>query len=435
MSVRHRLADAIPSKTVSTLAAFAAATGLIASTTACTTLSYPEAEEAVAASTTVPEATRNVPSTTMAPAADTSNTSNASNAASAASAADVVKASDAATATKAAATDASDAFGVPEVMPVQTPDESREWHDLTRSARGHRLRGEYLEANTQLAQAAFQLAARPAGNAARRAVFSQRARLARELFRSGEVETAELLAGELFAEAETGPAIGGASLMDLARDTIERRAKEAGTTFSEEEELSLLALSFRSAQTGTATRARVNLGFEVASLAFHIGQLELARDAIDQAVLDGRTTNPLDAEQEGSLKVYKSRIALAQGDLQTAEAAALAANRVFESMEGNASTRGVAEATLAVVYAEKGQTDQALELAQTAYARKNQSPKLYEHALRTITGSLARAEAAAGMRDEAKRHYREALAIPIENSALDERLAASIQREFDALGD
>lgn len=323
-------------------------------------------------------------------------------------------------------------YGIREALPVEPADETLAWNDLTRLARGHRLKGELPEANTRLAQAALQLQDLSPGNASRQAVFSQRARLARELIFTGEAEAGELLADELFAEADAGPAIGGASLIDLARDTIERRAAETERNFTEEEELRLLSLSFRSAQAGTATRSRVNLSFEVASLALHLDQIELARDAIDQAVLDARTTNPLDLDQAASLKVYKSRIALVQGDLETAEAAATGAQRIFENIESNASSKAVAEAALADVLTARGETDRALEIARAGQARSTEE-KLFQHADRTILGSLARAEAAAGLIEDARRHYREALAIPIEDSALDERLEASLRREFEAL--
>lgn len=400
--------------------------GLLLSPTGCATLNYPESEPVVFSS---PSSEATPPAVDPAIPADPAPVpTNASRARPAPTPKALPSAAE------SAAPAPGTAYGIPEPLPVdETADESLEWHELTRLARAHRLQGEFVEANTRLRQAALQLDSLPPGSASRRAVFSQRARLARELFRAGETETAELLAGELFAEAEEGPAIGGASLIDLARDSIERRAQDAEGSFSEEEELSLLALAFRSSQTGTATRARVNLGFEVASLALHLGQVELARDAIDQAVLDARTTNPLDRDQEASLKVYKSRIALAQGDLRTAEAAAVAATRIFDELDANSSSRGVGEATLADVLTVKGETDRALELARGAYARRAEGSKLYDHALRTIIASLARAESAAGLTEEASRHYREALAIPVEKSALDERLSASIRREFDAL--
>ena len=59
------------------------------------------------------------------------------------------------------------------------------------------------------------------------------------------------------------------------------------------------------------------------------GDHDLARRAIDRAVLDAQTVDPANKDQLASLKIFKARIALAQGDLLTAEASAASANRIF----------------------------------------------------------------------------------------------------------
>lgn len=305
---------------------------------------------------------------------------------------------------------------------------ARSWRELSRLAREKVQDGELEAANELLAQAASQLADRRPTNTQRRTVFGLRARLAQDLAAQGKTEAADALADRLFEEARDNPALGDAALVALARATAARRhadAVEAGRT--DDSQLPLLALAFDTAQSGTATRERLGLGFEVSGLALRAGELDLARRAIDQCVLDAQVIAPGDRVQAAALKVYKARIALAQRDLGTAEATAHAALKTFEEIDANGSNRGVAETTLAQVLAEKGELERGLELARTAYARLSNDEKLVVHARRQIAAGLARVERLAGDANAAGVHYREALTDPSDGSTLDDDLIRDIK--------
>ena len=306
-------------------------------------------------------------------------------------------------------------------------EKARSWRELASMARESVQNGEFEKADELLAQAAFQLKDLRPTNTQRRTVFGLRARLANDLAASGKVEEADALANQLFDEARREPALGDTSLVALARATAERRAKAAREAGREESQLPLLALAFRASQSGTANRERLGLAFEVSSEALRAGDLELARDGIDQAILDAQIIAPSDAMQAAALKVYKARIALAQNDLVTAEAAAQTAVQIFEEQKADGSNRGVAEATLAQILAEKGEHARALELGRAAYARLSGTDTIVPHARRQIASRFARIEWLAGDLDAAGAHYREALAIPSDGTDLDHDLIKDIK--------
>lgn len=304
---------------------------------------------------------------------------------------------------------------------------ARDWRELSRRAREHAQIGEFDEAETLLEQAALQLKDLRPTSTRRRTVFGLRARLAHDLAALGEVERADLLAERLFAEVRAEPALGDTALVTLARATAERRraaAREAGRS---ESQLPLLALAFDASLASPASRERLGLAFEVSGKALRDGELALARRAIDQAIADARITAPADRMQAAALEIYKARIALAARDLDAAEDAARTAVRLFEREAADPSSRGVAEATLGQILAEKGELERALELGRGAYARLEDREALVPHARRQIPACLARIEWLAGEREAASAHYREALAVPADGSERDDNLIADIK--------
>lgn len=310
---------------------------------------------------------------------------------------------------------------------------ARSWRELAQLARESAQTGKFDRADELLAQAALQLKDRPPTHTPRRTVFGLRARLALDLASFGEVEKADVLTDTLLDEVRAEPELADAALVALARATAARRgaaAKEAGR---EESQLPLLALAFDASQAGTASRERLELSFEVSGLALRSGELELSRRAIDQTLLDAQIIAPSDRMQTAALKIYKARIALAQRELDTAEAAAHAAVRIFEQQEADASNRGVAEATLGQILAEKGELERALELGRGAYARLSGEEKLVPHAQRQIPACLARIEWLAGEREAAGSHYREALSVPADGSDRDAELIHDIKSALTEL--
>lgn len=306
-------------------------------------------------------------------------------------------------------------------------EKARSWRELASMARESAQAGDLERADELLAQAALQLQDLRPTNTQRRTVFGMRARLANDLAAYGKVAEADALADQLFAEARNAPALGDASLVTLARATADRRAKAAKEAGRKESQLPLLALAFDAAQSGTASRERLGLAFEVSTQALREGDLTLARRAIDQCLLDARIIAPSDRMQTAALKIYKARIALAQKDLTTAEAAAQTAVQIFDEQKANASNRGVAEATLAQVLAEKGESAKALELGSAAYARLSGGETIVPHARRQIAARFARVEWLAGQLDAAGAHYREALAIPSDGTNLDDDLIQDVK--------
>lgn len=309
----------------------------------------------------------------------------------------------------------------------------RSWRELARLARESAQAGKLDRASELLAEAAAQLKDRRPTNVQRRTVFGLRARLANDLVSAGQLDEADALADQLFAEVRLEPTLGGTALVDLARATAKRRAQAAREAGKAASQLPLMTLAFDAAQTGTASRGRLNLAFEVSTLALREGDLDLARAAIDQAILDAQIVAPGDRMQTGALKIYKTRIALAQKDLDTAEAAAHTAVQLFAAQAADASSRGVAEATLAQVFAEKGEKAESLELGRTAYARLSGPDTLVAHARRQIAYRFARIEWLAGERDSAGAHYREALSIPPDGSDLDADLIREVKNALAQL--
>lgn len=302
-----------------------------------------------------------------------------------------------------------------------------DWRALAERAREKAQSGQLDEANELLAQAALQLQDRRPTNTQRRTVFGLRARLAHDLAALGQPEKADALADQLFEEVRAEPALGDSALVTLARSTAERRSAAAREAGRRESQLPLLALAFDAAQAGTASRERLSLAFEVSVKALREGDHELARRAIDQAVLDAQILAPSDRMQAAALKIYKARIALAARDLATAETTAQAAVRIFESESADGSNLGVAEATLGQVLAEKGELERALELGRGAYARLSTEETIVPHARRQIPACLARIEWLAGEREAASAHYREALSVPPDGSERDGDLIADIK--------
>ena len=304
---------------------------------------------------------------------------------------------------------------------------ARSWRELARMARESAQEGQLERADELLAQAALQLADRKPTNTQRRTVFGMRARLAHDLAALGKPEAADALADQLFSEVRREPALGDTALVTLAQATAARRREAAKAEGREDSQLPLLELALETARFGTASRDRLNLAFAVSNLALEEGRFDLARDAIDQAVIDAQIIAPADHGQAGALKVYKARIALAQRDLGAAEAAANTAVEAFKTVGADPSSQGVAEATLAQIVAEKGDKDRSLEIARGAYARLSGSDRLVDHARRQIAASLARVELLAGDRDAAGAHYREALAVPADGSDRDAFLIRSVK--------
>lgn len=298
------------------------------------------------------------------------------------------------------------------------------WSDLTRLAREHRQRGELEEAGERLDQAALQVELLPPTHARRRTVFGMRARLAIALAEAGEIEAADELADTLFAEADTAPDLGGAALISLALSVADRRPQES--------QLRLLRIALTTAQAGTTSRSRMKLALRVAETAY-AKDLELARRAIDQAVLDAEHTGPSRRARIASLELFKSRIALAQSDLETAESSAIRANRLFDQISASPSERGIAEATLAEILAEKGDIDKALAIARSAYARIDGATPLEAHAERVILVAQARVRRSVGDSASARQHYERALEIAGLDTAADKDLVRRITQELQDL--
>ena len=318
--------------------------------------------------------------------------------------------------------------------PEETESEAgSDWRELAQRAREKAQTGQLDEANELLAQAALQLKDRRPTNTQRRTVFGLRARLAHDLAALGQPEKADILADQLFEEARAEPALGDTALVTLARSTAERRSAAAREAGRRESQLPLLTLAFDASQAGTASRERLNLAFEVSGKALREGDLDLARRAIDQAILDAQILAPADRMQAAALKIYKARVALAEQDFDAAEASAAAAIRIFESQSADDSNLGVAEATLGQILAEKGELDRALELGRGAYARLSTAETIVPHARRQIPACLARIEWLAGEREAAGAHYREALSVPPDGSERDGDLIADIKAALSKL--
>lgn len=325
-------------------------------------------------------------------------------------------------------------FGVPEIEPDEPkPDEAHEWAELTRLARLDRQQGELDSARERLALAASRLASELPSSAPRRTVFGARARLARDFLAIDEPEKAAALADELFDEVEREPALGGPATVELAYTFAERRARAAEEAGQPDPQLRLLRIALLSSESESASQSRLNLAFEVSGAASRAGDYGLARRAIDLALRDATTIAPSDREQMASLKVYKARVALDQGDYATAEASAIAANRIFEEIAAPAANRAIAEATLSRAIASRGDIERARAIGLGAQARTEGADGVRGHPARIVHAELARAEIAGGDIDAARAHFRAALAIEELDYEPDRLLLASLREELAAL--
>ncbi|HEB90094.1 MAG TPA: hypothetical protein ENI85_11025 [Deltaproteobacteria bacterium] len=332
--------------------------------------------------------------------------------------------------------DADAPFGIREDPPAPaagTTERPLSWSDLTRLAREHRQRGELTQARERLAQAAMQLKDLPPTNAQRRTVFGLQARLAERLLEGGDPEDADRFADELLAEAEAEPELGGAALVSLALSVAERRAARAAGSGAPYSPLPLLRIAFETARTGPASRDRIGLSFRVADEAYRADELALARRAIDQALADTRRLRPTDKQKIAAFEIYRSRIALAQGDLDTAETSAVRANQIFDEVDADSSNRGIAEASLAEVLARKGDLDRASVIIRGARARLDAGDPIHDHARRLILAAVARVERIAGNPGAARKAYAEALAIPPVDFAPDADLVRRLRHESGEL--
>jgi len=331
-------------------------------------------------------------------------------------------------------------FGVPE---EDRPDldalsdeanDGASWYDLTRQARQDRQLGKFEDADEHLAQAAMQLADQSPASTRRRAVHGMRARLAMDLVALGRDDDAQVLADTLFEEAEQFPEMTGPATVELAVAYSERRkraAEEAGLT---ESQLPLLRIALLASESDRPSQDRVNMAYAVSTQAMTDGDVALARRAIDRAVLDAKTVAPADLLQLGSLKIYKTRIALAQGDLITAEASATAANRLFDEADAASANRAIAEATLARALARSGDLERARAIAVGAQARLGEDPPLPPHAARTVLAEVGRLERIAGDLEAARGFFEEALEIPGVEFDADVLLVEQLAKEMAELG-
>jgi tetratricopeptide (TPR) repeat protein len=333
-------------------------------------------------------------------------------------------------------------------VPPEPVEEELDWSDLTRMAREDQRRREYERAEQRLDQAALLVSGLPPTNASRRAVFGIRSRFAEQLGKLEEVERADALADQLLAEAEAEPELGGAAFVSLALSLADRRARsateaagaaeEAGDTESAERiespsELELLQIALTTAQTSTASRQRFGLATRVAEDAYNQDRLDLARNAIDQALADISILSPSSRQQVTRLLLQRARIATADGDFEVAIADATRSNQLMEELDAGPSIRGYGEATLAEALAKSGETDRAIAIARGARARLDGEVAVDAATRRAILASLARVEFAMGDLDRARRTYDEALEVPGDESDRDRHLIGQLMAERSAL--
>jgi hypothetical protein len=309
----------------------------------------------------------------------------------------------------------------------------QEWYELTRQAREDRQLGEFDRARERLDQAALQLAGRPAGNAQRRAVHGMRARLALDFAALQRTDDSAALADALFEEVEAGPAIGGPATIDLALHFANVRAAAAEEAGLHESQLPLLRIALLASEDGSPSTPRLSLAYRVFQEAMTEGDLQLARRAIDRSLLDARTIHPGNLQQLASINVFRARVARAEGDLATAEASAIAANRLFDEAGADSDSRAVGEATLAVIVAERGDEDRARAILAAADARLQSEAGLNDHSARTVLGESARMERALGNPEAARAFFVRALDLPAIDFAADVQLVEELTRELAAL--
>ena len=321
---------------------------------------------------------------------------------------------------------------LPEVE-VELNERAKPWYELARESRVARQAGDYEEAREALSKASVQLASRPADNAQRRTVHSATARLAMFLATSEQIEKANEVAEDVLAEAEADPLVGGPATVELAYYLAQKRTLEAEESGIPDSQLSLLRIALLVSEHEAASNERIMLAYETSQVASREGDHDLARRAIDRAVLDIKTLDPLGLTQLATLKIAKMRIALAQGDLATAEATGAAANRLLDELDATAEVRAIGEATIAHVIAERGDTERARAIALSARSRLSGDPPAGNHGTRTVLGELARLERAAGDLDAARRLYAEALDLPGVDSDLDIDLVGELTQELAVL--
>jgi hypothetical protein len=326
--------------------------------------------------------------------------------------------------------------GPPRVRRMPTganPDDdiAKTWSDLTRAARELRQRGELDAAREKLEQAAIQVAPLPPTHVERQTVFGMRARLAEEYAREGELEAADALADQLFAEAEAEPALGGSALAALAVSVADRRERAAEEEGEPTSQLPLYRLALDAVRTGPSSRSRLDLAEDIALRAYAEDDTALARRAIDQAIMDARHVIPSHRERIAQLELLRARIARDQGDLETAEGSATAANAILDDLDADPSTRAIAESLLVEILVAAGDVERAEPIARGARARMDLDQPLNEYAQRSVLAAMARLERRRGDRTAARRHLEQALAVPGIDLEADRALVRALTRELD----
>jgi hypothetical protein len=326
--------------------------------------------------------------------------------------------------------------GPPRVRRMPTganPDDdiAKTWSDLTRAARELRQRGELDAAREKLEQAAIQVAPLPPTHVERQTVFGMRARLAEEYARAGELEAADALADQLFAEAEAEPALGGAAIAALAVSVADRRERASEDDDQPTSQLPLYRLALEAVQTGPSSRSRLDLAEKIALRSYAEGDTALARRAIDQAITDARHVIPSRRERIARLDLLRARIARDQGDLEAAERSATAANAILDDLDADPSTRAIAESLLVEILVAAGDVERAEPIARGARARMDLDQPLNEYAQRSVLAAMARLERRRGDRTAARRHLEQALAVPGIDLEADRALVRALTRELD----
>lgn len=322
----------------------------------------------------------------------------------------------------------------------ETGDSATHWNELIQMARELQRRGKLEEAGQRLEQAAALVAGLPAGHARRRAVFGTRARFAEHLANVGEIDQADTLADQLIAEASAEPEIAGSSFVSLALSVAERREMAARRAMAESDDPSEIPSQFELrrvalvvAQTESASRKRLEVAAALALEAYDIGNLEVARMAIDQATSDLLILAPSALAIMVELRQRSARIGLAEGDFETAIADATRANQILEELDASQSQRGYGEALLAQILARSGDTNHAMAIARGARARLEGDEPIVGAARRAILAATARVESALGHTDLALAHYDKALAVEEVDTDQDRQLVEEILLERMAL--
>jgi len=310
-------------------------------------------------------------------------------------------------------------------------DVAMSWSELTRAARELRQRGELDAAREKLDQAAIQVAPLPPTNAERQAVFGMRARLADAYARRGELEAADALADELFAQAEAEPALCGSALATLAASVAKRREQIASDEGREDPQLPLYGLALECARNEPSSRSRFLLAEDVARRSYRADDMALARRGIDQAIVDAQRIIPTRRERLAGLEAFRARIALAQDDLDAAETAAVQANTLLDEIDADPSSRAITESLLVDILVAKGDPERAAQVATGARARMDLEQPLTPYAQRRVLSALAHVEHSRGDRAAARRHLEEALAIPGVDLEADRRLVRELTAELD----